>query len=521
MSASSCESWKALLAGYLYEDLDPASRADVEAHLADCAGCRASLEEMRDASEALDAWKVPARAPRIKAAPRKNHVPIAAAAAALLFAALIFFATRSTPAPAPLPPSAGRPTPKPEEPKPVAPTPRVEPTPAPTPTPRPPQPRPEPPAPPAPAPAPAPQPTPEPTPVPPTPPKKDPAPVTRPAPTVVAHLEWIHGDLQPKSKAGAKIFSGETIATVGAGSLALVRLPDGTRIDLEGDTQVVFTDRIDLLKGSVTADVAKQAAGKTLTFATPHAEARILGTRLRLSIEGESSRLEVREGRVRFTRSRDGASTEVAGGTVCTTAGPRLATRSIREVSFQDGVSPIAAYAGTRDTFLSQTNPTNLYGTKTALQVDGNNPTGTGNDLTLLLRWDLSAIPRGSKVQSVVVALRGGLPGREAFPVYALKRTWTEEDATWQKPWQDPGAAGSRDRGAALLGLLVPLDAETHGIRLNAEGVALVQSWIDAPDANHGFVIPGGDISNGLQLHSREFPDAGRRPKLTVTYLPK
>ena len=72
MSSSSCESWKALLAGYLYEDLDPPSRAAVEAHLAGCPECRASLEEMREASESLDAWKLPARAPRVKAAPRKD-----------------------------------------------------------------------------------------------------------------------------------------------------------------------------------------------------------------------------------------------------------------------------------------------------------------------------------------------------------------------------------------------------------------------------------------------------------------
>ena len=521
MSASSCESWKALLAGYLYEDLDPATRAAVEAHLAGCDGCRTSLEEMREASEALDAWKVPARAPRARPAPRKNVVPVFAAAAVLLFAAVIFFATRSTPAPEPATPSARRPQPPPEEPKPVVPAPRVDPVPSPAPAPRPPEPRPEPPTPPAPAPAPKPQPEPDPTPVPPPPPKKDPAPSTRPAPTVVAQLEWVQGDLHSKAKAGTKILSGETVATVGAGSLALVRLPDGTRLDLEGDTQIAFSDKVDLVKGTVSADVAKQAAGKALIFTTPHAEARILGTRLRLAIEGESTRLDVREGRVRFTRSRDGAATDVSGGTFSTTAAPRLTPRPIREVSFQDGVSPIPAYAGTRDTILSQTNPSNLYGTKTSLQVDGNNPTGTGNDLNLLLRWDLSAIPKGSKVQSVVVVLRGGLPGRDPFPVYALKRAWTEDEATWQKPWQEPGASGSRDRGAALVGLLVPTDAETHLIRLNAEGVALVQSWIDAPDANHGFVIPGGDISNGLQLHSREFPDAGRRPKLTLTYLPK
>ena len=47
MTAPSCDSWKALLAGYLYEDLDPASRSAVEAHLAGCARCQAMVTDFR------------------------------------------------------------------------------------------------------------------------------------------------------------------------------------------------------------------------------------------------------------------------------------------------------------------------------------------------------------------------------------------------------------------------------------------------------------------------------------------
>jgi ferric-dicitrate binding protein FerR (iron transport regulator) len=524
MTAPACDSWKALLAGFLYEDLDAPSRDAAEAHLAGCAPCREALQAMREASESLDAWKVPARATRRKVAPRKP-LPLVAAAAAALIATAIFFATRSPAPPDVADPVTRRPEPRLEEPKPVRPPPPpVEPIPAPGPAPIDPKPQtPVVPEPPKPAP-PKPQPEPETTPAPPLPKKEPPSP-TRPAPAVVAQLEWVHGQVQAggvdKPKAGAKIHSGETVATTGPASLAVVRLADGTRIDLEGDTQIGFAEKIDLVKGAVTADVAKQPAGRAVIFTTPHAEARILGTRLRLSIDAEGTRLDVREGRVRFTRTRDGASTDVAGGTFSMTGAPRLAPRAIREVAFQDGVSPVPAYAGTRDTFLSQTNPNNLYGTKTSLQVDGDNPGGTGNDLHMLLRWDLSSIPKGSKIQSVVITLRSTQPAHHAFSVYALRRTWTEEEATWVRPWQEPGASGSRDRGAALLGSLVPLDSDVHVIRLNAEGVTLVQSWIDAPESNHGLVIPGGEITNGLQAHSRESQDVVRRPKLTVTYLPK
>lgn len=528
MNARSCESWKPLLAGYLYEDLDPSSRAAVEAHLAGCADCRAALDEMREASEALDAWTVPARVPRPKPAPR-NPVPlIAAAAAALLFAGVILYsAQRPAPAPEVALPKTPRPQPRVEEPKPLPPPPRVEPVlPAPPPVaPKPETPVPPPPPPPTPAPKPVPQPeTPTPLPPPPTPKKETPPPPTRPAPTVVAQVEWVQGDVlagAARPKAGAKVLSGESVATVGPASLAVVRLADGTRVELEGDTQIGFADKLDLVKGAVVADVAKQAAGRVMIFTTPHAEARILGTRLRLAVEPDGTRLDVREGRVRFTRTKDGLSAEVAAGAFSTTSSPRLTPRSIREVSFQDGVAPVPAYAGTRDTFLSQTNADHPYGTKTSLQVDGNNPTGTNNDLHLLLKFDLSSIPKGTRIQSASVTLRSLQTARQPFTAYALRRTWTEEEATWLKPWQEPGAAGSRDRGAAPVGLLVPADTDVHVLRLNAEGLALVQSWIDAPESNHGLVLPGGEISNGLQAHSRESQDVVRRPKLTVTYLPR
>lgn len=42
-----CNDWKAALAARLYEDIDPAEDADLDAHLAACAACRLALDELR------------------------------------------------------------------------------------------------------------------------------------------------------------------------------------------------------------------------------------------------------------------------------------------------------------------------------------------------------------------------------------------------------------------------------------------------------------------------------------------
>ena len=65
-------------------------------------------------------------------------------------------------------------------------------------------------------------------------------------------------------------------------------------------------------------------------------------------------------------------------------------------ISFQDGVSPNSDYSGTRDTVLSQSAPSVNFGGDFALYVDGDDPPGSGKDLSTLLYWDISGIPQGS-----------------------------------------------------------------------------------------------------------------------------
>jgi ferric-dicitrate binding protein FerR (iron transport regulator) len=101
---------------------------------------------------------------------------------------------------------------------------------------------------------------------------------------------------------------------------------DGTRVELGADTVLrdIFEKkgkRLALQKGSLVAQVAKQPADAPLVVTTPHGEARVLGTALRLDVDAQT-RLEVTEGKVRLTRA-GGKSVDVQAGSFAS-CGPGL-----------------------------------------------------------------------------------------------------------------------------------------------------------------------------------------------------
>jgi ferric-dicitrate binding protein FerR (iron transport regulator) len=151
-------------------------------------------------------------------------------------------------------------------------------------------------------------------------------PVPAPAPAalpVLATLERVDGDVfdlaggaRVAVKAGHKITANAALETAAKSGLAVLLFDDGTRVQLEADTladsfQAAGGKRVTLKRGAINAQIAKQPAGEPMIFATATAEARVLGTRLTLSVTPTSTRLDVREGKVRMTRKDDGASVEV------------------------------------------------------------------------------------------------------------------------------------------------------------------------------------------------------------------
>jgi hypothetical protein len=192
------------------------------------------------------------------------------------------------PAPAPKPdvPAPPKPEPKaPEAPVAVTPAPKPEPVPAPAPKPEP------------------------------AAPDKAPATVAE-----AATLESVEGDVAVAGAAATPgpLTTGFTLETKGEKSAAVFRYPDGTRVEVAALSKVqdepTRPGHVLTVSGVIVAEVAKQPADKPMLFLTAHAEARVLGTKLRIETAGDSTRLDVTEGRVRLTRLKDKASVDVATG---------------------------------------------------------------------------------------------------------------------------------------------------------------------------------------------------------------
>ena len=163
-------------------------------------------------------------------------------------------------------------------------------------------------------------------------------PSTRPA---VAALARVEGDVfflgpegRRRASQGQEIVAGTGLVTAGNGSQAVVEYPDGTRLALGVETRLAFPPnaarKIEVHEGTLAAYVTRQPEGAEAIFVTPHAEARVLGTRLTLRVTPASTRLDVKEGRVRLSRREDGASVDVGAGQYAVAGrGAPLAVRTL------------------------------------------------------------------------------------------------------------------------------------------------------------------------------------------------
>jgi hypothetical protein len=170
-----------------------------------------------------------------------------------------------------------------------------------------------------------------------------------------------------RAHAGRVLVTGESVETAGAQSYATLRLPDGTRIELDPGSCLSglaagAAKAAHLERGRLYAAVTRQPSGQSIVFTTSLAAARVLGTRLFLSAEPGATRLEVTEGRVRLVRRADGASVDVtADHYALVSAGPALAARPLPAL-FQDGFDASPLNEWPRGWLKHQTEPANRSG---------------------------------------------------------------------------------------------------------------------------------------------------------------
>lgn len=120
---------------------------------------------------------------------------------------------------------------------------------------------------------------------------------------------------------GTIIASGEslpagTLETVGDASSALLRFDDGSLITLHGDAELSFASDhqkvLSLTRGTLSAEVQPQPAGRPMLIRTPSAVAEVVGTAFDLSTRSEDTLLKVDEGLVKLKRLADGSQIDVA-----------------------------------------------------------------------------------------------------------------------------------------------------------------------------------------------------------------
>jgi len=95
-------------------------------------------------------------------------------------------------------------------------------------------------------------------------------------------------------------------------------------------------------------------------------------------------------------------------------------------------------------------------------------------------------------------------------------------DATWihtfspTSTWTSPGG----DFEAVASGGFTCADLGTYTVLSTASLIADVQSWLDDPASNHGWILVGAPsaTTNARRFDSRESPDAGVRPSLHVQF---
>lgn len=171
------------------------------------------------------------------------------------------------------------------------------------------------------------------------------------------------------------------------------------------------------------------------------------------------------------------------------------------------------------DTHIAQASSVQNYGTSTQLLSNSQ----SNAQSRLLLRFDLSGIPAGATIQSAVLELyyqsaKNSLS--EVLRVHRLTRAWTEPGTTWRtydgvNNWTSQGG----DFDAAVVAS-VTLDS-TVNVWKAWTVTALVQSWMNGTNPNHGMLLetPARSGNNERRFASSENASAALRPKLTLTYV--
>jgi len=214
-------------------------------------------------------------------------------------------------------------------------------------------------------------------------------------------------------------------------------------------------------------------------------------------------------------------------------AGP--SGNSMIPIVFQQGSAPYAGYAGVMDTFITQYDPNENYGSCDVPYLGF-----SGLYIRrILVKFDIDGmIPAGAVIQKAylsfyVISVYGTATNN--FQVYNVTKAWTEgtgdcsgsssNDVTWNNyttatGWTSVG--GDFDAAAVSDVLNPPLsggDDKFYSFELNN---SLIEGWISDPSSNNGLIIKADRETSPtgyLRVYTSDYTtDTSLRPKLTIYY---
>ncbi|GEM_PF-825129 len=152
---------------------------------------------------------------------------------------------------------------------------------------------------------------------------------------------------------GTPLYAGDSVRTENGGR-AVVSYPDSTKVEIKTASSIIlnpapaeqkFGKKVQIVDGTVSANVAKQPEGFPMLFQTFNARAIVLGTKLEIDVLSGRSKLKVEEGQIRLERLADKASVLVSTGeqaiVVSTDSVPLVATKISGDAG--DGITGLAA----------------------------------------------------------------------------------------------------------------------------------------------------------------------------------
>ena len=180
-------------------------------------------------------------------------------------------------------------------------------------------------------------------------------------------------------------------------------------------------------------------------------------------------------------------------------------TKTPVNVLFRRGFN---GYDGMEDTYVSSGRESDNYGNDPSVLADGDD--GLRDELVGLLKWDVSAVPKGSVVTNVSLKLTVHNYTDNIYNFWTMLAFWNEDSATWFN------TRPKINRGARVAEFS-PTTKGSYTITLNKAGVSMVQGWVNGAP-NNGILFDSSGTDNGVDIYSSEYKEHLSRPQLMITY---